>query len=85
MPSVTLGDATAVELIVHLYGASLGSGWGGMPGRDIVVVPGQPAVPEWALVDAEQKERAIQDPDGYLRRINAQPGVPWGRVKGLYR
>jgi hypothetical protein len=54
-------------------------------GRQIEIVPGQPSVPEWKLVDATQNHRAILDPHGYRPRINDLENLPWGTFKRLYR
>lgn len=54
-------------------------------GRQVEVVPGEPPVPEWVLVDAEQNHRAILDPEGYTSQISAHAEVPWCRVKSLSR
>jgi hypothetical protein len=59
----------------------------GLTGRTIVIDNDGTAVPEWELVDAEQRDRAIENPEGWRDNINAATvrNISWSATKHLYR
>jgi len=55
-------------------------------GGDVVAGPNGERIPEYAVVDLPQHQRAIADPYGYRRSgLSSLTEAPWSTVKTLYR